>query len=97
MIGGDAHMIAIDDGSNNTYAGAGFPVFHAAALDKSGSVKGGPSSEGTYPGSGQYGLVEITDEGGKTISVSWKGKTSKNTVLVAHSFELRVPSEIDLE
>jgi hypothetical protein len=44
MISGDAHMVAIDDGTNSDYAdggGGGFPVFHAGALDRSSSVKGG--------------------------------------------------------
>ena len=58
MVSGDAHMVAIDDGTNSDYAtggGAGFPVFHAAALDRPGGVKGGPYSEGVFPGGGQFG------------------------------------------
>ena len=49
VLSGDAHMLAIDDGSHSGYAnggGPGFPVVHAAALDRRGSVKGGPYSEG---------------------------------------------------
>jgi len=91
MLGGDAHMLAIDDGRNNTYANAGFPVFHAAALDRSGSTKGGPYSHGTFPGPGQYGLVEVTDKGGDTIKVSWIGKNAANEVVTEYSFDVPVP------
>lgn len=77
MISGDAHMLAIDDGSNNRYADPagppGFPVMQAAALDKEGSVKGGPYSEGAYPGRGQYGLMRVTDAGAATVDVAWSG------------------------
>lgn len=55
MVTGDAHMVAIDDGTNSGYAadgGRGCPVLNAAALDRPGAVKGGPYSEGTYPGGG---------------------------------------------
>jgi len=77
MISGDAHMLAIDDGTNNRYADpagpSGFPVMQAAALDKDGSVKGGPYSEGTFPGRGQYGLMRVTDDGAATVRVDWSG------------------------
>lgn len=88
MIAGDAHMVAIDDGSNNIYPDGqpGFPVLQSAALDKNGSVKGGPYSEGTYPGGGQYSLIEITDTGGEEVQVNWTGKKSDGTILVTHSF-----------
>jgi len=92
MLAGDAHMLAIDDGSNNTYAGAEFPVFHAAALDRNGSKKGGPYTSGTYPGGGQYGLVEIFDNGGDHIDVKWFGKNRKGEVVIAHKFSVPAPS-----
>ena len=90
MLSGDAHMLAADDGSNNTFAsdgaGPGFPVFHAAALDRPGSVKGGPYSEGTYPGGGQFGLLTITDTGGAGVSVAFSGRNWEGTELVGYSF-----------
>lgn len=86
MLSGDAHMLAIDNGSNNTYADAGFPVFHAAALDRRGSTKGGPYSEGTYPGGGRYGLVEVLDTGDDTITVNWFGKLADHSILTEYSF-----------
>ena len=44
MLSGDAHMLAIDDGSNSGYASGdrgGFPVFQSAAFSSRGSKKGG--------------------------------------------------------
>ena len=66
MVSGDAHMVALDDGTNSDYStggGASFPVFHAAPLDRPGSIKGGPYSDGTFDGAGQFGLLDIADEG----------------------------------
>jgi phosphodiesterase/alkaline phosphatase D-like protein len=90
MISGDAHMLAIDDGTNNRYADPegppGFPVMQAAALDRSGSVKGGPYSEGTFPGSGQYGLMRVTDHGGAAVSVDWSGWNERAEQVVGLRF-----------
>jgi phosphodiesterase/alkaline phosphatase D-like protein len=87
MLSGDAHMLAIDDGTNNTFADVGqkgFPIFHAASLASSSSTKGGPYSHGSSykggsPGSGeqganQYGVMEITYPDGATPSVFWRGR-----------------------
>lgn len=76
MVAGDAHMLAIDDGTNSDYStsrNASFPVLHAAALDRPGTVKGGPYSEGTFPGGGQFATMAVEDDGGDTIRVSWQG------------------------
>ena len=74
MVGGDAHMVAIDDGTNSGYGGHdGFPILHTAALDRPGSVKGGPYSHGTFPGGGQFGLVNVTDDGGDQVHVTLTG------------------------
>jgi len=74
MVSGDAHMIAADDGSNNTYGGnVGFPVLHAACLDRSESEKGGPYSEGAFPGRGQFGLITITDNGPENFMLRFVG------------------------
>lgn len=90
MISGDAHMLAIDNGTNSDYAtggGAGFPVMHAAALDQSGSVKGGPYSEGAYPGGGQFGLMTVIDAG-DSVRVEWSGRNSLNQEIVRYAFTL---------
>jgi phosphodiesterase/alkaline phosphatase D-like protein len=86
MLSGDAHMVAIDDGTNNVYAeGARFPVFHAGALDRPGSVKGGPYSAGAYPGGGQFGVVTIRDDGA-SITVELSGRDWTGEELVHHTF-----------
>jgi hypothetical protein len=90
MLAADAHMLAIDDGANSDYStggGGGFPVFQAAALDRRGSVKGGPYSHGTFPGAGQFGLVRIIDDG-DTIVVDWSGRDWTGRTLVEHRFEI---------
>ncbi len=77
MIGGDAHMVAIDDGTNTDYSSdgyPGFPLIHAAALDRPGSVKGGPYSEGSSGAGGQFATLEILDTG-DTITVEMRGLT----------------------
>jgi hypothetical protein len=78
LVAGDAHMLAIDDGSHSDYSdngGAGFPVFQAAAWDRPGSSKGGPYSHGCYTEafrSQQYGVFSVEDDGSK-ICFTWEG------------------------
>ncbi|MEF8795876.1 MAG: alkaline phosphatase D family protein [Salinivenus sp.] len=85
VLSGDAHMVALDDGTHNHYGragGGGFPVVHAAALDQTGSVKGGPYTHGPYPTPltlfgrrpGQFVLMDVRDEGGDQVCVRWTGK-----------------------
>lgn len=94
IVGGDAHMIAIDDGSNSDYSSAGgasVPVLQAAALDRPGSVKGGPYSEGTFPGAGQFGLLRVERievDGIDAVRVELSGHTYDDRVLVRHVFEI---------
>jgi phosphodiesterase/alkaline phosphatase D-like protein len=92
LISGDSHMVAIDDGTNSGYGGhRGFPVLQAAALDRPGSVKGGPYSHGTFPGGGQFGVVEVTDEGGDRIEVELIGLDWEGTVLTSLTTSFVVP------
>ena len=85
VLSGDAHMVALDDGTHNRYGrkdGGGFPVVHAAALDRVGSVKGGPYTHGPYPNpftlfkrrAGQFVLMDVTDDGGDEVCIRWAGK-----------------------
>jgi hypothetical protein len=93
MLSGDAHMLAIDDGTNSNYAGEagdradgpGFPIMHAAAFDQKGSVKGGPYSGGTIPGGGHFGYMTVTDEGGE-VAVRWQGMNALGETLMELSF-----------
>lgn len=95
MVSGDAHMVAVDDGSNTDYSstgGGGFPLLHAAALDSPGDVKGGPYSEGTYPGAGQFGTVRVTDDGGDTVQIELAGRTWDGRELVSLRTTLPAPA-----
>lgn len=51
-VSSDAHMLAFDDGSNTYYGnddGAlSFPILQSGPMDRLGSVKGGPFSDGCY-------------------------------------------------
>jgi hypothetical protein len=92
-VSGDAHMVALDDGSNSDYSdegGAGFPVFHAAPLDRPGSIKGGPYSDGAFDDPGQFGLLDIADRG-DTISVTTTGTNWEGEILVQRTFTFDVP------
>ena len=84
-LSGDAHMVALDDGTHNQYGregGGGFPVVHAASFDRLGSVKGGPYTHGPYPtptrllgqNDGQFVLMDVQDDGGEEVCVTWTGK-----------------------
>lgn len=93
MVSGDAHMVALDDGTNTGFASdgetPGFPLLHAAALDRPGNVKGGPYSDGAFPGSGQYGVLEVVDPGGDgPVEVILSGRTWDGRTLVSRTFEL---------
>uniref|UniRef100_K3W5N3 PhoD-like phosphatase metallophosphatase domain-containing protein n=1 Tax=Globisporangium ultimum (strain ATCC 200006 / CBS 805.95 / DAOM BR144) TaxID=431595 RepID=K3W5N3_GLOUD len=69
IVSGDAHMLAVDDGSNSP---GNLTTLHAAALGRPGSIKGGPYSHGLFPGTGQYGLLDIQDDG-KRVCVYYRG------------------------
>jgi hypothetical protein len=80
ILSGDAHMVAIDDGTHSNYAtgrrpGApGFVVMHAAPLDRPTSEKGGPYSHGISRRRGQFGLVDVTDDG-RRLTVELSGRS----------------------
>ena len=98
MLAGDAHMVALDDGTNSNYSttpGPSFPVFHAAAFDRRGSTKGGPFSHGAFPGGGHYGEITVTDDGRDRITVTMTGKTWEGETLVTHTVTFEAPFAID--
>lgn len=94
MISGDAHMLAADSGANNLFAsngaGPGFPVYHAAALDRRGSLKGGPYTEGAHPGGGQFGLLTIEDRDTEVV-VTFSGRNWRGEELIHHRTVFPVP------
>ena len=69
MLSGDAHMLAIDDGTNSEYAAGaaagqrGFVVAHAAPLDRWPRLKGGRYSHGQVASNGQFGVLDVVDDG----------------------------------
>ncbi len=88
MVSGDAHMVAIDDGSNTDFSGTGaggFPLLHVAALDQVGSRKGGPYSHGRFPGGGRFGTIEVIDDGA-TVEVVLAGRTWDGETLAEYRF-----------
>jgi phosphodiesterase/alkaline phosphatase D-like protein len=89
MISGDAHMIAIDDGTNNRYGPSGkplFPVLQAAALDRRGSVKGGPYRFGPIPGPGHFGVMEINYIGSQQLEVRFACLQTEGSIVFEHQF-----------
>lgn len=83
ILSGDAHMLAIDNGTNANFSSNSceyflYPIFQVAALNQGGSYKGGVYSEGGYfmnPDlyTGQFGLVDVQDMGTDSICISFKG------------------------
>lgn len=95
MVSGDAHMLAIDDGTNADYSATGeaiMPVLQAAALDRPGNVKGGPYSEGAFPGAGQFGVITVhrddSPSGDGSVEVEIVGRRYDGTVVVDHRFDV---------
>lgn len=91
MVSGDAHMVAIDDGTHTNYAaveGPAFPLLHVAALDRPGSTKGGPYTSGPITGGGHFGVVEVEPiEAG--VEVGLVAKDWRGDDLLRHEFVIR--------
>ena len=109
IMGGDAHMVAMDDGTNSDFSSDGegvkIPVIQSAPLDQAGSNKGGPYSEGAYPGptvfpphNGQWTRMDVEDEGGEEVCVRWTGyrtrwdrPSSRPLVEMSRCFDVPLP------
>ena len=92
MLAGDAHMLALDDGTHSDYSSTragGFPVLHAGPLDRPPGTKGGPYTNGPFLEAGQFGLFSVFDSGGDTVTVRLSGHTWDHRTLVDRSFTLR--------
>ncbi len=100
IINGDAHMFAIDNGTNGDFTAANnlpyqYPVLQAGPIENNGSFKGGTYSEGTFyqffVKAAQYGFVEVNDNGGDSICVTMTGykkdlSTEATNSIVSYSF-----------
>ncbi len=84
IISGDAHMLGIDDGANSDFSFTQnnlnkYPIFQAGAISGYGSYKGGIFNQGgPIPNpsdgtDGQFGMVNITDNGIDSICIEFKG------------------------
>lgn len=81
ILSGDAHMSAIDDGTNHDFSTGAvnlnrYPVMSASGLNQNGSNKGGTYNilgVSINPNNtvGQYGVVTITDGGGGDIDIKF--------------------------
>lgn len=90
ILSGDAHIVAIDDGSNSNYATEGetnIPVFHAAPLDNFGIYKGGPYSQGYSARNNQFGLMEVEDNGGQEICIRWTALNDYGNIIANQNGE----------
>lgn len=82
ILSGDAHMLAIDDGVNADFSTGHqspyrYPIFQAAAINRSGSYKGGTFNQGGYfpnPEAwiGQFGQVLVQDDG-EEVCITFNG------------------------
>lgn len=89
MLAGDMHGLAYDDGTHSDYAtggGAPLTVLHAAALTSEPSAKGGPYTAGPLPGSQQYGILEVFDNGGASVACRFQGKKVNEGTKLNHIF-----------
>ena len=81
-------MVAIDDGTNTDYSGSGdggFPLLHAAALDRPGSIKGGPYSHGAIAEAGQFATITVEDDGTE-LTVDLTGRNWQNQEIMTFRF-----------
>ena len=85
VFSGDMHALAYDDGgelAGYITGGVRIPVFHAAALARDGSTKGGPYSGGTSAGDGRYGTMDVSDNG-SAVSVTYRGRIASSPTSVS--------------
>jgi phosphodiesterase/alkaline phosphatase D-like protein len=81
ILAGDAHMLAYDSGVNSV---AGVPVYHAAALNGTTTIKGGPYSGGSRGSTDAYGRVVVTDTGSQ-IDFAYSGYYDGGTLWASHT------------
>ncbi len=89
LLSGDMHGLAVDNGTNSDYAtggGAPLTVLHGAALTAEPSTKGGPYSGGVLPGRGQYGILEVYDNGGPSVACRFLGMRVGEGAKLTHIF-----------
>jgi hypothetical protein len=92
VLSADQHALGIDSGVNHTFGSEPLKCFQAAPLDRTVDASpygaGSQYSQGWFNSIGQFGTMQITDTGGATIGVTWRGYDSAGTQLVSYSFEV---------
>jgi alkaline phosphatase D len=102
LLSGDAHMVAMDDGTNSNYASdqvpgeRAFPVIHAAPLDRYPRKKGGPYSHGSHVRrrffgllkEQQFGFMKVQDDG-ITLEVEFSGLDADGNLLSGMLLKMR--------
>jgi len=86
-LSADAHMVALDDGTNDVFTTDGKGNRHVtvqcAPLHQTSSVGGGPYSHGTFAlDQNQFVLITVVDTGGSSLSLTISGRQGE-TELVA--------------
>jgi phosphodiesterase/alkaline phosphatase D-like protein len=97
ILSADMHAMMIRSPDFATGGGEAIPCFNVATLDHGtidASGYGGVGASGStqfVAQNGIFGTMQITDSGGSTISVGWRGFDSSGTGLFAtHSFSVTV-------
>ena len=110
IICGDAHMVAIDNGTNHDFSTGGanpfkYTVLQAAAVNQTGSFRGGPFSEGYFQNPsfeyGQYVAVDIADTGGSDMQITLTGYRVNNagveSTLINYTFNFSFLSVLPIK
>lgn len=83
ICSGDTHAAAWDDGTNSV---GGIREFTVSPLDRSNGTWPATYTSGYFQENGMFGVVEVTDTGGPTISIALSVKNAAGTVLTSTSF-----------
>lgn len=89
ILSGDTHAVGLDDGTNGDFAtGGGAPVreFTASPLDQFTGTWPATYSSGYILNVGQFGIMEVVDTGGPTITINWTAMLHDGTTLSTMSF-----------
>jgi alkaline phosphatase D len=97
ILSGDAHMAAIDDGTNSNYVEGtapgtrGMVVVQAAPFSRFPRAKGGPYSHGQSTRNHQFGWVEVEDTGG-AASVRISCRNAAGLVIPGLELTVKLPT-----
>lgn len=107
ILSGDAHMLAIDDGTHADFSTQQelqyhYPVFQAAAISRFGSYKGGVFNQGGWHANpslahGQFGEVVVADDGAEVCITfnGWRTDSMSHEVSLVNTYTFcRTPGAI---